>query len=58
MRPSIGFHVAPKHFIPTEDIDCEIISDDDDEEDNSMMMIEEGHERYLKRGNWLFHDDN
>ena len=29
MRPSIGFHTAPKHFIPTEDIDCEMISDDD-----------------------------
>lgn len=35
IRPSIAFHVAPKHFIPTEDIDCEIISDDDD---NSMIQ--------------------
>jgi hypothetical protein len=30
MRPSIGFHIAPKHFIPTEDIDIEVISDEDD----------------------------
>jgi hypothetical protein len=50
MRPSIGFHVAPKHFIPTEDIDCEIISDDDEKE-SSLMMVDESFERYMKRGN-------
>ncbi len=50
MRPSVGFHVAPKHFIPTEDIDCEIISDDE-EGDSMVRMEEEGGERYLKRGN-------
>ena len=37
--------MAPKHFIPTEDIDCEIISDEDDNE-----MIDEFHERNLRRG--------
>lgn len=36
--------MAPKHFIPSEDIDCEIISDDDENE-----MMEEGHERNLRR---------
>ncbi len=46
MRPSIAFHVAPKHFIPSEDIDCEIISDDDDD-----CMIEESRSRFLKRAN-------
>ena len=51
MRPSIGFHVAPKHFIPTEDIDCEIISDDEEEENSSMIMIDESFERYMKKGN-------
>jgi hypothetical protein len=50
MRPSIGFHVAPKHFIPTEDIDCEIISDDDEVE-SSLMMVDESFERYMKKGN-------
>lgn len=50
MRPSIGFHVAPKHFIPTEDIDCEIISDDDEME-SSLMMVDESFERYMKKGN-------
>lgn len=47
MRPSIAFHVAPKHFIPTEDIDCEIISDDEEED----CMIDENKSRFLKRGN-------
>lgn len=47
MRPSIAFHIAPKHFIPTEDIDCEIISDDDDND----CMIDEGPERFIIRGN-------
>lgn len=37
--------MAPKHFIPTEDIDCEIISDEDDNE-----MIDEFYERNLRRG--------
>jgi hypothetical protein len=50
MRPSIGFHVAPKHFIPTEDIDCEIISDDEENE-SSLMMVDESFERYMKKGN-------
>jgi hypothetical protein len=50
MRPSIGFHVAPKHFIPTEDIDCEIISDDEEME-SSLMMVDESFERYMKKGN-------